>query len=343
MYYIIFFTLVVLGLYEIITRKNIPVLFNVIYVAMTCMAAFRYGQLTDYPNYELFYNSPESFQFEQVFTKIMLVSNKAGLTFTHFNIILAVVMMGMAYPFFSKTCQKSFISLLVFYVYVFLILHMSAVRQGLAFSFLLVGVLLLFKEKRRWFYFLIAIGSLFHYSLILAFLIGLCYDLKVYNKEPVVWIVVGLTLFALFTPDLTEYIPDIFADRSLGKYEENRTIQIGLRFLLVFPVLTIKPSYGTLCYKAKAIYVIGYCLYCVLAFSTLISGRIEFYFRVFLCLFASQVIFSLKQDMMKKVLMAFVILIHVVLFYKNINSFIGQGNYGHNITMFNFPYISIFD
>ena len=59
-------------------------------------------------------------------------------------------------------------------------------------------------------------------------LIGLFYNKDWYNRGFIKWVVLGLTIFALITPDLTQYIPDILGDRSLGEYEDSRLAQMAI-------------------------------------------------------------------------------------------------------------------
>ena len=153
-----------------------------------------------------------------------------------------------------------------------------------------------------------------------------------------------LELFALVTPDLTVLFPAFFDGRSIGDAEDSRLVQIVIRLSLIAPVLYLKPQFGTLAYYAKAIYIIGYAVYCLFAFAPTMAGRLEYYFRVFMCLFVAYMIFAEEKSYWRELIMLGVIMIHVGLFFKNMNAFIFQGDYDPDkVTMFNFPYVSIFD
>ena len=159
----------------------------------------------------------------------------------------------------------------------------------------------------------------------------------------IIWIIVAFTLVAVFTPDLSSYIPSSLSDRSMGEKGEGKVVQLLLRLSLIIPLLIIKPSYGTDGYFSKGICIVGYCLYCLFIFAPTVAGRMEFYFRTFWCLFGAYVIFKVKKTYLYNLLLIFVILIHSILFFKNINSFIVQGDYNEKVSLYNFPYISIFD
>lgn len=345
MYYLVFSLLVFFSFIEVLTKKRNIFWFKVVYIMMTFMVVFRYGQLADYFNYEDIYYVPESAGIADPLYFIFTESiREIGFDYEGYVFILGAITMGLAYPFFSKLCKGSLTALFIFYCYIFLILPMSSVRQGLCISVLLCCFNLLLQKKKKIFYVVAIIGAFFHFSMLAVISIGFLFDKRWYNNWYVPWVLLGLTIFALITPDLSSYIPVFLEGKSVGEYEDSRLIQIALRAFLVFPLIIIKPKYDTVGYYAKAICIIGYCMYCTLAFSSMISGRLEFYFRVFLCLFASTLVFTESKIKNVKMVLEVVILVHIVLFFKNINSFIGQGDYDTNkVTMFNFPYISIFD
>lgn len=320
--------------------------FNIVYVLMTLMVMFRYGQLADYFNYEQLYNNPDSMGEwrDPLFFVFERISIGIGISYEGFVFIVGCLTMTLCYSFFSKICDRSAAALFIFYCYVFLILPMNAIRQGVCMGMLLCTYSSLIEGKKKLFYFIIIIGALFHFSMFAVVLIALFYKKDWYNRSFVKWVVLGLTIFALVTPDLTKYIPDVLGDRSLGEYEDSRLVQMSIRALLIIPVLFIKPEYGTHGYYAKAICIIGYCLYCIFAFSSLIAGRLEFYFRVFYCLFVAHVIFKMGKVYLNHLLLGCILMIHVVLFFKNMNAAIDQGDYYEDkVTMYNFPYVSIFD
>ena len=344
MYYIVFTLLLFFSIIEIYTRKNNKIWFVICYVLMTAMAIFRYGQLTDYFNYEAYYDDPGAVARDPLYAAIMVFCNTIGVSFVFFSIITDILMMGLSLPFFWKLCKGYLTPLFVFYCYIFLLFPMSGLRQGTCIAVLLYCFLFLLRRKKKLFYVTAIFFSFIHFSMIIVIIIGLLYDKKFYNSKFIGWMILGCSVFALVTPDLTPYIPEFLSNKSIGGYEDSRIVQVVLRAMLILPVVYLKPIYGSLGYYAKAICIIGYCLYCSLSFSTLIAGRLEFYFRVFLCLFVTYVLCYENRSYIRKPILISILLIHAVLFFKNINSFIAQGEYNEEkVTMFNFPYISLFD
>lgn len=345
MYYIVFCILLFFSLVEVVTHKRNWLCFDAVYALMTFMVMFRYGQLTDYYSYELDYYYPGMAGIRDPFYTIITEFLKMiGVSFWGYVMLVGAVTMGLAYPFFSRYCNKSVTSLLIFYTYFFLILPMSGIRQGIAVCLLLYAFHLLMENKKKTFYIVIGVGCFIHMTLFAVIVIALFYDKKFYNEWYVASALAGLSLFALVTPDLTAYIPEFLSNRSLGEYEDSRLIQIAIRLLLILPVIYIKPQYGTLTYYAKAICIIGYTIYCVTAFSSMISGRLEFYYRVFMCMFVACVIYIEEKSRLKEFILIGIIMVHMVIFFKNMNAFISQGDYDPDkVTMFNFPYVSILD
>lgn len=345
MYYIVFFLLLFFSVIEIFKEKKNPAWFYFIYFMMTCMVMFRYGQLTDYFNYEGIYETPESAGITDPLYFLITEGLKSfGISYEGYVAILGALTMLLAYPFFSRYCHKSMTAMLIFYSYAFLILPMSAVRQGVCFAILLYCYSLLLERKKMLFYVIAGVGGFIHFSMFIVVFIALFFDKKFYNNKYVGWTLCGLTIFALITPDLSSYIPEFLSGKSLGEYEDSRLIQIVLRASIIIPVVYIKPKYGTNAYYAKAICVMGYVMYCCLAFSSTIAGRLEYYFRIFSCLFVASILFDLQKIYYRRIILGVMIIVHVALFYKNMNSFVSQADYNTNkVSMYNFPYVSIFD
>lgn len=312
---------------------------------MTFMAMFRYGQLADYFNYKDLYEGRNSMEEgrDPLFYLFEDFCINLGLDFEIFVIIIGAISMIVIYPFFVKHCQKSITALLVFYSYIFLILPMTAMRQGLCVSLLLWNYSFLIEGKMWRFYVTLLIGCFIHLSMLVAILIPLLYRKTWYNSNLMVFVIIGMTMVALITPDLSHYTM-VFGNRAFEADAGSRILQVSIRALLIIPVLLIKPEYKTNGYYAKAICIIGYCVYCLMSFSVLVSARLEFFFRVFMCLLVSFALFSMERTRIFRLLMSSILVIHVFLFFKNMDAAIEQGDYNKDkVSMFSFPYISIFD
>ena len=344
MYYLVLFLLLICSYLEIVHKLKSKKPFVIIYIVMTLMAMFRFGQVGDYFEYYYLFRLPVNLK-DPLFTLYTLFFNFLDVKYTFFIAVTEIIILGLAFPFFYKTCQGSCISLLVFYTYTFLLCPMSALRQAICLSMLLLSYTLLVEKKKIPFFVIVTIGMFFHLSFFSVFILGLFYDKKIYNQKIIIYAVIIVTLLFFSGLDVTSRLRISMEDRSVSANIDDpfdAIIQIVLRLIIIIPILLFKPEYGSHGYYAKAICIIGYIMYCLLASNILVAGRIEYYFRTFLCLFVSYISFKSISKYRNIVLYLF-ISVHIVLFFKNINSFISQGDYYSNVTMFNFPYISIFD
>ena len=346
MYYLVLFLLIICSYLEIIHKLKSKKPFVIIYIVMTLMAMFRFGQVGDYFDYYYLFRLPANLK-DPLFTLYTLFFNFLGVKYTFYIAVTEIIILGLAFPFFYKTCQGSCISLFVFYTYTFLLCPMSALRQAVCLSLLLFSYRLLVEKKKIPFFIIVLIGMFIHLSFFSVFILGLFYDKKIYNQKFIFYVVIIATLLFFSGLDIASGLrsSSSMENRSVSANIENPfdfIIQIILRLIIIIPIMLFKPKYGSDGYYAKAICVIGYIMYCLLASNILVAGRIEFFYRTFLCLFISYLSFTSTSKFRNAILYLF-ICVHIVLFFKNINSFISQGDYYPNVTMFNFPYISIFD
>ena len=345
MYYIVFCILLFFSLVEVVTHKRNWLCFDAVYALMTFMVMFRYGQFSDYFNYEMIYDYPE---MTGIADPLYFITQECfkflGVSYKGYVMVVGALTMGLIYPFLSNYCNKSITALFIFYTYELMVLPMSAIRQGVGLALLLCGFSMILEERRKAFLILVGIGSFIHVSLLAVLLIPFFYNKRYYNEWYVACALAGLTVFALVTPDLTTLFPGLFDGRSTGDAEDSRLVQIAMRLMLIAPVLYYKPQYGTLGYFAKAICIISYATYCMFAFAPLMAGRLEYYFRVFMCMLVAYMIFVEEKSRLKEFILIWIIMVHMVIFFKNMNGFIFQGEYDPDkVTMFNFPFVSVFD
>lgn len=372
MYYLVLFILFICSLWEIISAKTSRVLFLLVYTIMTLMAIFRFGQLGDYFAYYVLYQNP-ILSRDLLFILYASFFRLFDFSYQSFLTITELIIFSLAFPFFYKTCKCSLISLFIFYTYTFMVCPMSALRQAICLSLLLYSFSLLIEKKRIKFFVIVAIGTFIHLSFFTTFLIGWLYDKKFFNQPVFLFIVLFASFIMMSGIDLTASIRGLFDNRSVtgaasGSFDN--LIQLSLRLIIILPLLFFKPPYASNGYYAKAICIIGYVLYCVLSSNVLVAGRIEYFFRTFLCLFVADLSLRLSLQLkdvnnsdidflpsnntsyykfrkiylnMRGMVLSLLVFVHVILFFKNIGGFISQGNYKENVTIYNFPYISIFD
>ncbi len=344
MYYIVLLTLLFFSLSEIGYRRPSKWIFICVYLVMSCMAIFRFGQLGDYFNYYFLYKNPIYTLRDPLYFIYVVIFKLLDIDYTVFVGFTEVIIMGLAFPFFYKTCQRSFIALFVFYCYTFLWCPMGAMRQAVCISMLLCSYTLLVERRMLLFYILVVIGFLFHGSFFAVILIGLFYRKSFYNQRWITYAVLGLTVLALVSVNYLQFLGDTFEDRSFsdGESGSDNLVQVALRFFLIIPVLLYKPAYGTDGYYSKAICIIGYAIYCVLSFDVLVAGRMEYYFRTFMCLLVATIALN-ERTALRHITLYVFLFVHIILFFKSFNGIIGEKYYKKGVTMFTYPYISVFD
>lgn len=344
MYYFVLCVLIFFSGIEVVSGKRSERWFNISYFLMTFMATFRYGQMDDYFNYYINYEHPEIYGLiDPLFGLLIGAFKLLSIGYPVFIAILSLTCMLLSYRFFYKDCGFSCISLLMFYGYTFMLCPMSSIRQGLCLALLMFMFPWLKEKKNKRFYLCVIVGCFIHLSFIVALILPIMLNLKIYNKFYIPYMALGLTAFAIVGISVTAFLP---LDR-LATYGEgegaNIIVRMALRILIILPVLLFYPEEETDGYYAKAICLIGYAMYCLLSFNDLVAGRLEFYFRSFVCLYAAFLVQNHMRTSRMLANLGLLMVVHVFLWLKNVDAAIDRMNYKDGITAFNYPYISVFD
>lgn len=344
MYYLVLSLLVFFSCVEMLWGQKNKIWFYVSYFLMTVVATFRYGQMDDYFNYNLNYENPEVYEETDPLFGIIIFSFKfLGFDYTVFVAVISFTCMALSFRFFKDVCNESCLSLLIFYGYTFMLCPMSAIRQGLCLA-LLLYIYPLLRDKRNYlYYFYVVVGCFIHFSFIIVIFLPILLKYKIYNQTWIWFLFIGFSVLAFIGLSIASLLP---FDRIIY-YEEgegnNIWLRMALRILLILPVLLTNPIEESNGYYAKAICLIGYVLYCGLSFNDLVAGRIEYYFRTFLCLFVAEEL--KKQELSFSIIsrLGTLMVLNVFLWFKNVDAGIERMGYREDITAYNFPYISVFN
>ncbi len=345
MYQLVLIILVIFSFIEVFTGKRSRIWFNIAYLLMCFIAIFRYGQLSDYFSYMTYYNNPALYeQIDPLFGGIIFCFKSLSLDFEVFMSSISALCMFLPYRFFKEDCGYSCIGLLLFYCFGFLMCPMEATRQGICLALLLYLYPAIKHKNYVKFYVCVFIGCFIHLSFIVVSIIPFIASLKFFNKTCVIYALVGLTLFA-FTGSVLSTLFQPF--QRVMAYEDSNgesiLLQMMLRILIILPVLLYKPKQGSDGYYSKAICITGYALYCLLSFNTLVAGRVEYYFRTFLCLFVAYVSLRPAFLFLRSSMMTLLIALHVFIYFKSLYAVLTWYQYHNDVTVFNFPYISVFN
>jgi len=322
------------------------------------MAILRYGQGQDYFNYEQIYEWIETITDSSILRILLFpdlgygllnyICITIGLPYEMFMGLFTAATMIMFYVFLKRTCSCSMVALLIFYSVIFMIYPISASRQGFSMAFFLCFMypLLEKRENKKYYFYLLFISS-FHASAIVSGLFPLLYRYKISTKVLISLFCLSFVLMFLKI-NFFSYIPVPLIQTRMAAYLESSSSQVLaqiVRFLLVFPLFFIPTSLLNEYNEIKMnriLLVCGFFIYALTSFSELASSRLWGYFLGFECIIFSQLSTKLYKFKHKKLMLMYYILIAGILWIKDINGAIQQGEY-KNCNVLTYPYVSIFE
>lgn len=150
----------------------------------------RYGVATDYFNYDKIFTYVKDYRFSEVINfnnypreigfKLIIkmfdgVSN--SIIFGIFGLLTIIPVITILKEKYNKSIIALSLSI-IYYLFMFYSISLNALRQCLACSFVLLGIVYLFKQKKWCFYIFLIVAVLFHYTASIAIIIPLFWDVK---------------------------------------------------------------------------------------------------------------------------------------------------------------------
>ena len=359
MYYIIYLIISATVIKEVLHRHINSFAFRFIYAILIIILIFRYGQGQDYFNYQQLYN--EIGYLGDISPFLLLTRPDIGysilcyafysiqLPFSIFLAFIGIVTMHWFYLFFVRYCKKSILSIFFFYSVIYLVYPFSILRQGIVMAFF-VGVLLPLIENRKYIKYSIftILLSTIHLSAIIIFLFPIIWNVR-FTKKWMVMMFVLLSVVMFLNIRLLSYIPINFVSERIAYYTDSPSSNLIfakiVRFLIVFPVLFLPNRWlreDPYLLSMRNMLFLGYVVYALLSFSELTASRLWGYFLVFECLMLFRLSCQKSFLQLRFFLLSYYILLNAILWFKDINGFIQQGEY-QNCNILTYPYISIFD
>lgn len=344
------------------TRKIKKMEFMTITLILSAMLIFRFGQGTDYFGYRYIYNQMSQNGFD--FSVYKTVHGEIGyLLICNFFRILRIPFEGfvsctatLEMVCFSRYAKKFEINTPFIWVLAYPTLYMtyfvSAIRQGIVISVFL-GILLplLFKKNYKRYVFATILCMVIHSAAAVFLLIPLLIKVKkVENLQcfcALSW-VIGI---ALIIPGVKKIIMALGIggiNYYLKASANINVFSVGERLLFLFAVSML---YIYVCKNNKLsfeyrlmyeCYLLSMSIYGLFMGYNNIASRLGGVIRfVEICL----IIWSVQMNVIKgkQILALLFVLFETLMFVKNINSYIKQGNYYNEITLLNYKYVSIFD
>lgn len=347
MYYIVYILLLLFSIKEIFTGKIDKYTFYSLYVIITFMATFRFGQGTDYYNYYDIYNNSLSLSNMDLYAIFRL--NDPGFILLNyifavndvyypiFASLFSLFTMIIFYKFFYITCNKSVLSLFLFYTLFYFIYVFNLMRQGFVMA-CVCSILypLLLKNKYIKYYILLILFSTIHQSVLIWSIVPLILKIKI-NKIVFVFIFVFLVLMLLFGVNLPPFIDYERIDNYVSESSDNMIYAKIFRIMIVLPVFVLfikRINYYLL------LLLFGLFVYTIFSYSELVASRLEVFFRLFIIPVILLSLFYFPRY--KFPLFFYYLLISSILWFKDINATLEQGGYVE-CNIFTYPYINVFN
>lgn len=359
MFLIVFIVILLLACIEIYNKKINVKMFYLIYLVLTLMSILRKGQGSDYYNYQEIYREVSVYTEQSVLPILLMkdpgflllnyVAQQCGVSYEWFSALCSFLIMLLLYPFFNKVCHKSMIPLFFYYANFYLIYSYSALRQGLALGILLGCVYPLLKERK----FIkcaaiIFLTSLIHQSFLVCLLFILVYRIHV-DKKIMFILLTPFILNLLFSINVMGLIPmpGLFSrmDSYVQEGNSSSMMAILVRLIVLIPLFLVPNrvyEQDENIRGVRNILACGFMVYSLFSFNDLISSRLAVYFRLFEGLFLSVLLYRASLKKIPKQLFIYFTCISMILFVKDINAFIEQGEY-ENCNVVTYPFLTVFD
>ncbi len=358
--YIIVGVLLLLGtIYEVVNHKANNVLYTIFFLGLLLMLVFRYGQGTDYFGYQyIFEKLPDTLNLNTLndssihseigWKFLCVLFRKLGLSYQLFVGFIGIVTMLFLNSFIQKHCPLKVSALFIAYPTLYLTYISSGMRQGLAVCIFLGVMLDLYLENKRGkFIIAVCICATIHTAswILLLLLVDRLKDFILDNQYVIVlfaW-VAGIC-FSFFGLRI-----EIF-DRTFSNEAVEISYIAALERILTYVVIQILYNkYKTVCGENKFldtvmfIYSISTIFYGIFFSMPTVSSRICYFFKTMELSICATIMAAGKKDFPEYSTMFFYIAaLSMVMLLKNIDSYLYQGNYYDNITVWNYPYNNIF-
>lgn len=344
MYWFAYGIIVFFAIVEFVTKKQSKILYVIAFSVLTLMICLRYGQGMDYFSYYYLYYTPV--HGEAGYTFLTDVFRYLNVPFDIFIIVISLFMMIMMNRFLKRYSNHRMLSLVLFYPTMYLTYYYSALRQAIAMAFFL-GIMLEWLEEDRYIRYLLGcvVVASFHSSSIVVIV------LLIAKKMPVkvlgFFVPLASAMGIAFTFPQIRAFMEKYPSISLYMGDSNisvfglleRVCMFGL-ILFLYMIIGKEQRTKTMTFLLQ-IYMVGFMASIATFPFSLISSRIGAPFKAVEFALFPLLIYQLPR--LGKWVTAFIMMYTALMLYKNINAYISQTNYNREVTVFNYPYVTIFN
>lgn len=349
-YIVLFFTILLFALLGLRSKKLDNYLFLIEMIILTFFLCFRYGQGSDYHNYENIFmeqvhSSGISYNKEEVFALLNYFFARMNCNYTTFVGAIGLICMAFTFRGILKLSSVKTVSVFLLFPTYYLTYYFSAIREGIALSIALgVIIPLVLEGKKKKAFIFIVFVSLIHQSSIVMLVMLLDYPWHKMRKFFLLFSSTsGMALWAILQ----------FVGVNIHELVFSPSYTALIIRLVLFAIITIlfeKSEYSNKVNKLYDIYFIGLCLYLCTFAAALFSQRGTAYFKISEIILVPNMMMRVLpvsvadcRNSMRKTLFAFMTMICILEGIKNLASYPNQMGYPAQVTFYNYPYISIFD
>lgn len=362
LYLIVFAGMVGCGVYEYRKGRTQDRLYWTVLFILGMMLCFRYAQGTDYYGYYVNYLlTPKIWNPIKVFTikihgeigwlLLCALCRAFAMPFDMLVFFISLFEMWCIHRFVSRWCPLRTVALLLIYPTIYLTYAMSALRQGMVLLFFL-GFMIEWFHQKKWKHYIIGtfVCILFHSSAVVFLVLFALRWITLDGKWAL--LLIGLSAAGgLMASWLLPRISSVFAFYASSSFSiaaiGERAVSLTVILYIFWDKLKDRGNRNIL-WLMLQIYLYGVVIYAFLMWNALISARFNIFFKsVELMLFTVALLRPGKFPILglrnKDAVAAYLLLLTVVMYFKNINSYIIQGDFFAGTNVFNYPYFSIFD
>jgi len=358
-------------------NRNIDRVFTVMFIILTALLCFRFGQGTDYFAYRYYYSTIDArgrllinslYHGELGWYVVMMIARRLRLSFDIFLGLISLSMMVMLRRAIRRYSPLKTTSLLLLYPTFYLTYFFSAIRQGLVLSlFFGIGLELLEKKKTVAYILLVLLMSSFHTSAIV--LVALPLILKFESRQTDLFAVaVYLIGTVMGYAGVWNRLGTAFGVQGYLRVDIS-VAAIILRVILAFCIYKMhrhlknrgltSNDMGQMEPFLYRLYMFGFLLFLFLSFASTLSQRITMPLKAIevvllpLQLYLVQkmrkgegltTLLNVKGNKRALPLIALIVIAIInVETVKNLNSYIIQGDYLDGVNPLNYPYVSVFN
>lgn len=354
-------------------KSTVFYIFAAILIVMLC---FRYGQGTDYHEYEKQFAYVDRagsllvntlYHGEIGWYMLMLIFKRLGASFSTYMGFISLLMIVPTVGIINRHSPYKVLSLLILYPTYYMTYYYSAVRQGVVIAlFLSLGISFLTSKSYVKYYVLVFILALFHTSAIV--LAALPIVFKIREKKPGKWIIFAIVFAIIF--GYTGLLNSLAIRLGIDVYfrVSISPMAILLRLILFYAIHIMYRATSEYVENNSIedvlyfIYSFGFFIFIILAFSGTLSQRMTVPMKSIEIILIPMLVAKMNRcrdlgliNANNKVLFfkigqsSIIAIVLVIIFalevemLKNINSYLSQGNYYEWVNVFTYPYISIFN